>query len=127
MAQSPALARTISRSRKNDCKAVRSKPNCQGRIEIADAFPRRRLLEEIPREKMKVSSDARKMGREGVLHDDPGLESHETRCAEVPRANQVSRKSVDAIVNGAAPIKRHFRRYGGLGIERQAKRRAQVG
>src|SRR5437879_2440726 len=67
------------------------------------------------------------MRREGVFQNQPRLVSDESCRAEIPGTNQGPGETVDAVVNRAPPIKRHFGRDRRPGIERQAYRRAQIG
>src|SRR5215472_1868841 len=86
-----------------------SEPESQCCIEVADVFSGRGLLQKISGEEVKVSGGAREMRRKGAIQGQPRLVSNKSGGAQAPRANEESGEVVDAVVNGAAPIERHFR------------------
>ena len=104
-----------------------SPSECNRSIEVAHAFVGRSLMQELAGEEVKVPASSRQMWRKSVLQGDARLISHKPRRAEIPWANLHSIEIVESIVNRAAPIERHFGRYGRLGIESYAHERADIG
>src|SRR5689334_13301753 len=66
---------------------------------------------------MKITDVDGVMKRKETIQHKTRLVSHESRRAEIPRANHDSRKIVYAIVSRTPPIKRHLRGNRGLGIQ----------
>src|SRR5260370_3033561 len=104
-----------------------SESKCRRRVQIAYVPRGGCLLEEITREKVEVSSRAREVRSERVLHHNSGLVTHESGGAEVSGANQNRGEIVDPVMNRTAPIERHFRGNRRSRIDRQANRRSQIG
>src|SRR5581483_6132924 len=87
----------------------------------------RRLLQEISGKEVKVSSGAGEVRRPSAIEVQPRLVADECCGTVISGADRDSREIVDAVVNGTTPVKREFRGHRGLGIERQANGRANIG
>src|SRR5262249_46017738 len=94
------------------------KPKHQCGVEIADVFAWGRLLEKIAREEIKVTGNAGDVRRKNAIQNQAELIPHEFCDTEIPKTNLKSNEVVDAIMNGATPIKRHFKRNRHFSIKR---------